>query len=206
MPELGPRERIFEALLDLSVGNGYTAIDLAMVLERAGASRQDFDADFSGMEDCAIQLLDDFYQPAKRRIRAAYDGRPRWPDSLRAASYETLDWVLENPREVRFGAIELLSVGELARLRREAAFKDFVYMVDAGRDYAPDPAAVSDLTAEHIVGSLAEMLIKRLRDPPRDPRELVADSMYLAVLPYLGLKAAERELTIPPPAPESDDG
>ncbi len=194
------RPRILEAMLDLAAVHGYKAIDLKMVLERAGASRAEFDAHFAGMEDCALQLLDDFYPPARAQIRAAYESEESWPDTLRAAAYATADWILAHPREVRFGAVELLDVGELARARREAAFKDFVYMIDAGRTQAPDPDSLPRLTGEQTVGAMAEMLVRRLREQTlRHPAELIPELMYLAVLPYMGPEAAARELEVSPP-------
>ncbi|HWW67438.1 MAG TPA: TetR/AcrR family transcriptional regulator [Solirubrobacterales bacterium] len=199
------RERILEAMLDLSADQGYELVSVDAILERAGVTQADFDANFASLEDCALQLVDDFLPPIAERIQAAYSAEERWPDSLRAASYVLADWIAEHPREARFGVVEMLKVSELARARREAVFMTCVYMIDAGRDRCEDPAGAPDLAGERAIGSLAEMLTKTLRQGPAEPRKFVPQLMYLAVLPYLGPESAREELSIPPP-PEAEEG
>jgi AcrR family transcriptional regulator len=204
-PGCSVRERALEALLDLATERGYENVSLEDLLSRAGLTRVEFDAHFRGLQDCALQLVDSFFEPIKRQIQASYDAQERWPDSLRAASYVVADWIATNPREVRFGAIELPKVGEIGKARREEAFKTFTYMIDAGRAFAPDPSAAPDLSGERAIGSVAEMLTKALREPEVDPHAAVPQLMYLAVLPYLGPEAAMAELNIPPPGQPSAD-
>jgi hypothetical protein len=120
---------------------------------------------------------------------------------MRASAYAQARWINENPRKVRFGMVEMLWAGELAQALRERAFKNYVEMVDDGRKVAEDPDAIPAFTAEAAIGSMTEMITKRMQREHRpDPREFIPELMYLAVLPYLGEDAARRELTMPPPA------
>jgi AcrR family transcriptional regulator len=194
-----PRERILEAMLDLSVSEGYERISVAIVLERADATQADFDADFAGLEDCALQLVDSFLPAITEKIEVAYRAQEYWPDALRAASYVVADWIVSHPREVQFGAVEMLKVGELARVRRESVFMSFAYMINAGRECCEDPASAPELVGERAIGSLAEILTKELRHGMPDAHSFVPQLMYLAVLPYLGEEEARKELSIPPP-------
>jgi len=203
---LPSRERILEAMLDLSVAQGYEHVSVDAILESAGASPTDFEADFTSLEDCALQLADHFAEPFRRRIEAAYESEELWPDSLRTASYEGAEWIVEHPREVRFGAVEMLKAGELARVRREAVFMSFAPMIDAGRERCPDPASAPDLVGARAIGSLAEILTKELRHGPAEPHKFVPQLMYLAVLPYLGPEVAAAELRIPPPPEPGEEG
>lgn len=59
--------------------------------------------------------------------------------------------------------------------------------------------SIPAFTAEGVIGSIGEMLTKRLQRPGFDPYDLVPELMALAVRPYLGEEAAARELEIPPP-------
>jgi AcrR family transcriptional regulator len=195
----GARERICEAMLDLVYTQGYEATSIEEVLERAGSSREEFDRDFASKEDCALAVFDIFMSDFEREISAAYEGKERWPDSLRAAAYATARWMIENPRGMRFGTVEMLWVSELSQARREAGFQTFLGMVDAGRARAEDPESVPPFTAEKVIGSIAEILTKGLQRPQFDPYERVPELMYLAVLPYMGEEAAVAELAMPAP-------
>lgn len=119
---------------------------------------------------------------------------------MRAAAYAEARWILENPKWVRFGFVEMLWAGEMTRAVRERTIRRYIEMVDAGREVTENPKAIPALTAEGMIGSITEMLMKKLqRDRPPNPYDFVPELMYLAVRPYLGEEAAQRELTMPRP-------
>jgi AcrR family transcriptional regulator len=188
------------AMLDLAFEHGYDAVSVDLVADRAGASREDFSAIFASKEDCAVAVLEELAADNVRTVQAAYDRQDQWPDSLRAAAYAQADWILENPKRVRFGMVEMLWAGELTKAIRDSTFRHYSAMVDGGRAVAKDPASIPAFTAEGTIGSITQMFAKRLqRGPAVDPYEFIPDMMYLAVLPYLGEEAARRELTMPAP-------
>jgi AcrR family transcriptional regulator len=191
-----------EAMLDLSFESGYEAVSLEQVVAAAGGERADFDRAFASKQDCAIAVLKDLTNDNLRAAREAYEGEARWPDSLRAAAYAEARWIVANPKKVRFGFVEMLWAGELAQAVREAAIREYIGMVDGGRAVAADPDSIPASTAEAAIGSITEMLMKKLQQgQPPDPWLFVPELMYLAVRPYLGEELAQRELAIPPPSP-----
>jgi AcrR family transcriptional regulator len=195
------RERMLEAMLELASRRGYETVGVAALCTLAGVSRAQFEAQFESLEECALALLEDFFEPIRDRAWAAFEAQERWPDSLRAASWEVADWIEAHPREVRFGAIELPKVGEIGQVRYEAAFKAFVPMIDAGREASGNRLAPR-LSGERVVGSLATMLRLLLRrGGPLEPHRHMRELMCLAVLPYLGPVAAAKELRMPRPGP-----
>lgn len=197
---------LLEALLDLTFERGYEAIAVADVVERAGVPADEFERRFASKDACALALFDAFLTDYQAFVRAAYEGEAAWPDSMRAAAYAVAEWIEAHPREVRFGTVDMLWAGEVFQAHREAGFQSFVDIIDAGREAAPDPAAIPAAAAESVIGSIAELMTKRLRHGKLDFYALVPQLMYLAVLPYLGEKAAARELTIPPPSRRSGRG
>jgi AcrR family transcriptional regulator len=194
------REQFMDAMLDLTFEHGYEAVSVDLIAERAGGSREDFSAIFASKEDCAVAVLEKLAAANIRTVQAAYDRQEQWPDSLRAAAYAQADWILENPKCVRFGMIEMLWAGELTKAIRDGTFRHYTAMVDGGRAVAKEPQSIPAFTAEGTVGSVTQMFAKRLqRGSAVDPYAFVPEMMYLAVLPYLGEEAARRELTMPPP-------
>ncbi len=201
------RERLQEAMLDLVCAKGYEATGVDDVVERAGLSRAEFDRFFSSKEDCTIAVLDDLTESCIKAVSAAFEAEPAWPDSMRAAAYAAADWMTEHPREVRFVTIEMLWGSDMGQVRREAGFRSFTGMIDAGREQAPDPQSIPHDTAEGLIGSIAQMLTKRLQqERVPSPYDFIPDLMYLAVRPYRGEEAARRELTMPPPPRQPKGG
>lgn len=169
------------AMLDLVDEQGYEAASLKQILERAGATWADFDGAFSSKEECALAILEEIAATTQRNAQRAYEGEARWPDSLRAAAYAHAGWISENPKKARFGMLEML-------------------WADEERELAADPNTVLPFSAETTIGSITQILAKRLReDGDLDPFTFVPELMYKAVLPHLGVEAAEKELRIPPP-------
>jgi AcrR family transcriptional regulator len=201
----GSRDRICDALLDLAYRKGLSEIAVEEVREQAGVSGAEFDRLFPSKEACAIAVFERTLSNFRSLIIPAYESEARWPDSLRAAAYAMAQWITANPRETRFGAIELLWGGELAQASREAAFRSFLYMIDAGRDEAEDPDAVPAHAAEGIMGSITAMITRRALHGRVEPYEFVPEIMYRAVRPYLGEETAKKELATPPPRPAGQD-
>jgi AcrR family transcriptional regulator len=194
------RCRICDALLELVVTQGYAQTTVAQILEQAGVNQCDFERLFSSKEECTMAVFDLHQGAIEREIIAAYEAEDEWPTSLRAAAYAVAQWMVEHPREMRFGTVEILWVSEYAQARREVGFQKFIGFIDEGRRRAKDPASIPPSTAEGVMGSIAEMLTKRIaQGDARDPYAVVPELMYLAVRPYLGEDAAARELAIPPP-------
>lgn len=198
------RSRIADAIVDIVLERGFPATTLETVLERAGCSAEEFKRHFSDLEDCALQLLGGYADDFIAGAEAAYASHESWRPSLRAAAYACVSWQRDHPRELRFGALELLWAGDMARVRIEATIEHFTDMVDAGRQELDDPDSVPRSTAQAIIGQVAMMLTKWLQAGGSAggepfPSAYVQQLMYMAVLPYLGPEAAEEELEIPPP-------
>jgi AcrR family transcriptional regulator len=193
------RERLKEAMLELVISRGYEATSVEEVARLAGVGRAEFDRCFASKEECAIAVFDHFQADFETKVMAAYAGEESWPDNLRAAAYVIADWSTENPRGMRFGTVEMLWISEAAQARRLHGFETFLGMIEAGRDAAPDPGQVPPHTAGRLMGSVAEILTRRMQGKGFDARAFVPELMALIVTSYLGEEAGARELAIPPP-------
>jgi AcrR family transcriptional regulator len=187
-----------EAMVALSSERGYDAVSVADVAERAGGSVAGFENYFPSKLACTVAILEEIATSNLRAVRGAFDAEPAWPDSLRAAAYAHAEWILANPEKMRFGLLETVWASELTGALRDSLFGAYIAMIDAGREVAPDPDSIPAFTAEGVVGSITEVITRRLGQGKRaELVELVPEMMYLAVRPYLGEEAARRELTAP---------
>jgi AcrR family transcriptional regulator len=205
------RSGICDAVLDLVLEKGFRDTTLEIVLAGASCSKEEFKRNFADLEDCTAQMFADYAEDCTRSVEAAYAGHDSWRDALRAAAYAALRWQREHPRELRFGAFEMLWAGDMARVQIDNGYSRFTDLVDAGRQELDDPDSVPRSTAEGIIGSIAMVLTKWLKEggstegAEKFPCTYIQQVMYMAVLPYLGQEAAEEELEIPPPPDLNSD-
>jgi AcrR family transcriptional regulator len=181
--------------------HGYEAVSVDQLSTRGGISRQEFDRNFEGKADLTLRAFEAHSENFKERAGRAFAGAPTWPDSLRAAAYETARWIRDNPEGAWFGMVGSLDAPDRVLLHREETFKWAATLVDAGRAVAPDPEAVPAAAPLIAIGAIVETLRRQQEGTlPEDVVEAVPKMMYAAVRPYLGEAAARRELTVPPPA------
>ena|SRR5664279_5454259 len=68
---------------------GYRDATVADFLVEAGVRREEFDRLFAGKDDAVLRVFEAYTANFKRRITAAFESEPSWPDNLRAAAYAT---------------------------------------------------------------------------------------------------------------------
>lgn len=189
------------AIVDEVAERGYAATTVSRVVARAGVGREEFDRRFTDLEDAALRTFEAFIVDFERRVGLAFNAETDWRSALRAAAYETADWIAANPSLVRFGTVKVLEMrSEMARVRREEATIFCAKLVDAGRFEAPDPAAVPESAAIVAIGSIMQMITHRLQQGiDIDAYATVREMLYAAVRPYLGEELAREELTLARP-------
>jgi len=195
------RERIAAAAIDLAAEHGYEATTIAMVVERAGVTRADFDRHFAGKEDCALQLYEEYLGDFVALVLAAADREEEWRDSMRAAGYAAARFVRDNPRLAQVGVVQMLAAGSMVEARRAGMLDPFVDLIDAGREQLDDPDSIGRGVAEGVLGSVYEIAIRGLASGVDTSlaEAIVPQLMYVAVRPYVGHERAREELEMPPP-------
>jgi AcrR family transcriptional regulator len=198
---LAPDDPLARAVVAAVRERGYEHSEFEDFAARAGISPAELVRRFGDKSRLTLAVLDGGIGDFTARVGAAYASPPIWPDSLRAACWETAAWIREYPDEVWFAMVGVLGAGDLVLVRREGLFRWATRLVDAGRAVAPEPDRVPPSAAVHVVGSVVET-VRRYQEGTLvgDAFTTVPRIMYGAVRPYLGEAAARRELDIPPPA------
>jgi AcrR family transcriptional regulator len=202
--ETNPYEdRIAVALVEAVTELGYETASVADVAARAGVGEEEFHRRYEDLEDCVLRSFDAFAAEYESRIQAAFDAFADWRTGLRSAGYEVADWAQENPRLLRFGAVDLLQArNEMIRVRREEALNFGGILIDRGRHETPEPEAIPESLSQLAVGSIVQLLTHKLQDGEQiEPVEMVPQMMYLVVRLYLGEEVAREELEEGRPLP-----
>lgn len=198
--QLDRRSRVHRALIELCFEQGFGKVSVEQLCERAGIEPKTFERDYADLEDCFCQAYvveRDLFFVARE---AACEGLEGWREQLRASAYALLRILSADPKLANFVIVEPRFAGERALLLMEGVIETMLDLLDRGRRHSDDHEAISRATAESIAGSIfLQIFMAVINDHAELTEQKVREMMYAAVLPYLGVEAAQEELWIPPP-------
>lgn len=193
------RERLAAAMVELVGSRGYAATSIEMLCEQARAGRSHFDRCFASKEDCFLSVHDEISAELCERVAAAY-GRPTsWHDRIWAAGWAAMRFFEQDPARARFLVVEVNGAGAGAQSRRDRVLQSFADLIDAGRQELEKPESMSRCTAEIVAGAIYGTVLGKIEAGCVERGEdFLPELVYMAVMPYLGSRAAEDELLVQP--------
>jgi AcrR family transcriptional regulator len=193
------RARIAAAMVDLVGSHGYAQTSVEMICERARARRAHFDRCFAGIEDCFLCVHDEVAAEFCARVQDAYAGPSSWHDRIWAAGWAAMRFFDEDPTRARFLVVEVNGAGVGAQARRDAILQRLADILDGGRGELEKPDSVSRCTAEIVAGAIYGTVLGRIEEGCLERgQDFLPELVYMAVMPYLGSRAAEDELLVQP--------
>jgi len=191
------RQRIAAAMVFLVGSRGYAATSIEMLCEQARTRRSHFDRCFAGKEDCFLSIHDEVSVEFCERVVAAYAGASSWHDQVWAAGWAAMRFFSEDPTRARFLVVEVNGAGSGAQTRRDLILQRIADIVDAGREELDEPGSVSRCTAEIVAGAIYGTVLAKIEGGWIERGEdFLPELVYMAVMPYLGSRAAEDELLV----------
>jgi DNA-binding MarR family transcriptional regulator len=124
---------------------------------------------------------------------AAFRAREGWLDGVRAGLASLLEFFDEEPALARYLVVGSAQAGRAVLARRTEVLERVAVVLDDER--APARAYPPALTAHAVASGVLGVLYARLSEPdPGALVELVCPLMSFTVMPFLGARAARREL------------
>jgi len=190
------RDRLLEAMLEVSGEMGYEQIAVKHVIERAGASRATFYKHFDDREDCFAQAHRDASEWLYRRLTGAAKRQPSWREGLRAALSELLEFCARQPAIAKAIFVEVHAAGERALAQRADLMERLSRTLDSARREISTRQAPPPVTSTFMVGAIDTLVCAKLMDGDgkRAP-EMLPGLLHFVVLQFFGEKAAWEELT-----------
>jgi AcrR family transcriptional regulator len=196
------RKRIAAAMVELVGRYGYAATSVEAVCERARARRSHFDRCFAGKEDCFLTLHDEVAGELCERLATAFEGPSSWHDRIWATGWAAMRFLREDPVRARFLVVEINGTGNGAQARRDRFLQRLADFLDGGREELEKlekPGTVSRCTAEIVAGAIYGTVLGKVEAGCVERGEdFLPELVYMAVMPYLGSRAAEDELLVQP--------
>ncbi len=161
------RERLVQAIIELSGQHGYQGLSIAQISSRAGVSSATFYELFEDKEACMLAA----YREATQRTLARMDSALQageWAMAARPAFGELLQSVQSDPDAGRVMFVEALSGGP--RLRQELSrVRDFMERSSEELlERTPPGASTLDVPARALIGGVRYIVSRHLRTHDED--------------------------------------
>jgi len=191
-----PRQRLLEAVLEVSGEMGYEQVAVKDVIERARASRATFYKYFDDLEDCFTQAHRDASEWLYRRLISAAKRHPTWRESLRAGLAELLEFCANRPAIAKALFVEVHAAGERALARRGELMERLSRALDSARREIRSRQAPPPVTATFIVGAIDTLVCAKLMDgDAASAPEMLPGLLHFVVMQYFGEAAAWEEMS-----------
>lgn len=186
------RERIFDAVANLTAEKGYPALSLEEIVAEAAISLQTFYQHFDNKEEAFLATFEMGHAKATAAINSSLDLKLSWQQNIRRGLSALLEFLASEPAIARLACVDILIAYPHVTGRVNEANFSYIELLDIGPDntYPNTPAAVM---REASVGAIFELLHNYvLRGRTERIPELIDYAMYLVVTPFAGREAAAR--------------
>ena len=170
------RRRLLDGLADSIAERGYRETTIADIVRHARTSKRTFYREFSGKEECFIELLRTANEEMIAQITAAVDPEAFWQDQIRQAMDAYVDSIESRPAVTLSWIRELPALGAAVRSVQRQGIVQLTEMLevitsDAGFRRAGIPPASPQLSVI-LLGGLRELTAVTVEDK-KDVRQIV---------------------------------
>jgi AcrR family transcriptional regulator len=193
------RERILDAVADVTSIAGYASMSVEDIIVTAGVSRRTFYDNFKSKDEAFYAAYDAAVEQLMEDVQDAYLAAQTFPARVRDCLAAFLGFLAGEPRFADMCIVEVFAAGPPALERRNRVMTAFAELIRTAASELPSNRQPPALTAETMVGGIYEVVYSRiLQGETARLLELQADLAYSVMLPYLGHAAASREAAKPP--------
>jgi AcrR family transcriptional regulator len=200
------RSRLLAAAIRAVDDLGYSGATVAQITRGARVSRRTFYELFTNREECLLAIIEDVVDTIEHELADLGLAELPWRERVRTGLWVILSFFDREPILARVCVVQAQAGGAPVLERREEVLTRLAEIVDEGRQVsAPRAGALTQLTAEGIVGAAFAIVHSRLRrERPQPLRDLLGELMGMIVLPYQGAAVARKEQERPAPTRLSD--
>jgi AcrR family transcriptional regulator len=151
------RERILDALANLSAAKGYGATTIPEIVQEAAVSVQAFYEHFSGKEDAFLVAYELGHRKALAIVERAYESREDWPTAVRAGIAALLEFLASEPAFAHLALIDALTASPKAATAAYQAMNGYAAMLEPGLDLGADGQPPTAIVVEATTAALFEL-------------------------------------------------
>ena len=181
------RERILDAIANLSAAKGYAALTVEDIAQAAAISLNALYEHFEGKEDAFLVAYEVGHSKGLAIVERAYDAAPDWRSGVRAAIVALFDFLASEPAFAQMALVDALIATPNTAERSNRGVTLYAQMLIPGLDEAPEQSKPAAVTIEAITGGIFELCFSyALQGRIAELSELVPRTTYFALAPFIG--------------------
>jgi AcrR family transcriptional regulator len=193
------RERILDAVANLTAEEGYTELKVEDIAEQAAVSLNAFYEHFADKEDAFLVAYEVGHAKALASTERAYTAAGEWQLGVRAGLAALFEFLAAEPAFAHIALVDALVATELTAERSNIGVDALARMLVPGLEEAPGQTPRAPVTIEAIAGGIFELCMHyafegRISELP----ELAPSATFVALAPFIGGKEAARVALRPP--------
>jgi AcrR family transcriptional regulator len=187
------RERILDAVADISASKGYAELTVPEIARTAGVSHKTFYEHFTTKDQAFAAAFELAAEQALNATAVAFAAEPQWPSAVHAGIAALVGYMASEPSLARLALVEVLAAGPSLLARRDQTLQGFSIMLTSGQGYPGRSRQTPAIVPEAISGGILEILYyeashSRITEMTRLSDELTR----IALTPFIGSKEAAK--------------
>jgi AcrR family transcriptional regulator len=192
------RERILDAVAQLSAEKGYANVTLDEIAERAAVSLQAFYKHFDDKEDAFLVAYEVGHGKGRAIVERVHDAAPDWPHAVRAGITALLEFLASEPAFAQMALVDALIATPRTAERSNKGIVRYAELLAPGFEEAPEASKPPAVTIEAIAGGIFELcLTYTVQGHAAELTELAPWVTYFALAPFVGPELAGRVASEP---------
>jgi AcrR family transcriptional regulator len=181
------RERILDALANLSAAKGFAATTIPSIVQEAAVSVQAFYEHFSGKEDAFLVAYEIGHRKALAIVERAYESQKEWPAAVRAGITMLLEFLASEPAYAHLALIDALTASPKAATVADQGINAYMGMLEPGLQSDVDDLVRTPIAIEATAGALLELcFVYVASERTRELPGLTDFASDIALRPFVG--------------------
>ncbi|MGH2864525.1 MAG: TetR/AcrR family transcriptional regulator [Solirubrobacteraceae bacterium] len=187
------RERILDAVVNLTAEEGYSELKVDDIARQAAVSLDAFYEHFADKEDAFLAAYEIGHAKSLAIVERAYSAQPDWRLGVRAALSALFDFLASEPSYAHIALLDALIASTRTAERSTDAVGAYGRILIPGMEQAPAHARPPAVTIDAIVGGIFELCLHHaLQGQITELPDLTVSATYIALAPFIGAEEAAR--------------
>jgi AcrR family transcriptional regulator len=188
------RERILDAVANLTARHGYAALTVDGIAEEAGVSLGVLNEHFAGKEDAFLVAYELGHSKGLAIVERAFFAESDWRAGVHAGISALFDFLASEPSFARLALVDALIATRRSAGRSKLGVGAYAQILLPGLENMPQGSTPPAVLSEAITGGIFELCLGyALKGRIGELSELVPHATYFALTPFIG---AEEAVTI----------
>jgi AcrR family transcriptional regulator len=181
------RERIVDAVANLTAAGGYADLTVEKIASEAAMSLQTFYEHFKSKEEAFLFTYEVGHAHGLALVERAYATQTDWPNGVKATVAALLQYLGSEPAFARLALLHMLIATPRTAERANAGITEYLSVLEPGFEETSEHRRPPAIAVEAIGGGLFELMYSCvMRDRIHEMPSLTQHATYVALAPFIG--------------------